>query len=235
MPQISLFDPQHEITYILNVSEEDAKRAKEDLQFATHLLNKHMQNSHCQSDLNPAGSNAQNTSTTTSVAENVDVLNIIQREDNDSQKKDNFRWPHEAILLLLQIYSENEHQLTSGKTTHKKFWDLVASKLIEHSYDVTGIQCKSKMAGLKNTYKNVKDHNNKSGNNRRTWQYFDIMDEMFIKKPWVQPVLTLDSENSTTTSDEDIQNLQTNTAKRSLSDENKLPSKRPKGKSMPVA
>lgn len=78
---------------------------------------------------------------------------------------DNFCWLHEAILLLFKVYADNEYHLTSGKT-HKKFWELVSSKLIEKGYDVTGLQCKSKMAGLKNTYKNVKDHNAKSGNNR---------------------------------------------------------------------
>jgi len=45
--------------------------------------------------------------------------------------------------------------------------------------DVTGSQCKSKMAGLKNTYKSVKDHNSKSGNNTRTWQYFDVNIQSF--------------------------------------------------------
>nr|XP_012220569.1 PREDICTED: uncharacterized protein LOC105671198 [Linepithema humile] len=32
-----------------------------------------------------------------------------------------------------------------------------------------------------------------SSNNTRTWRYFNIMDEMFNKKPWIAPVSTLDS------------------------------------------
>lgn len=86
---------------------------------------------------------------------------------------DSFRWPHEAILLLCKAYTDNEHLFTNGKT-HKKFWEVVSSQLIEYGYNVTAIQCKSKMAGLKNTYKNVKDHNAKSGNSRRTWRYLDV-------------------------------------------------------------
>lgn len=139
---------------------------------------------------------------TASVVHNVDtVTNTIQAfsqdDDDDSQEKgmtsfcyvyicileiylqsvflltDSFRWPHEAILLLLRIYTDNEHHLTSGKT-HKKFWGLVSSQLIANGYNVTDIQCKSKMSGLKNTYKNIKDHNAKSVNSRRTWRYFDV-------------------------------------------------------------
>ena len=49
----------------------------------------------------------------------------------------------------------------------KKFWNMVSHLLLEKGYQVTGIQCKSKMAGLKNTYKSVKDHNAKSGNHPR--------------------------------------------------------------------
>lgn len=96
---------------------------------------------------------------------------------------DSFRWPHEAILLLLTVYKDKEHHLIKGKITHKKFWEIISSELIANNYNVTGIQCKSKMAGLKNTYKNVKDHNTKSGNSRRTWRYFDVsrMTTYFIK------------------------------------------------------
>lgn len=87
---------------------------------------------------------------------------------------DSFRWPHEAVLLLLAVFKDYENQLTSGKMSVKKFWDKVASMLFKKGYNVTGVQCKSKMTGLKNTYKSVKDHNAKSGNNKRTWRYFDV-------------------------------------------------------------
>ncbi|EGI63034.1 PREDICTED: uncharacterized protein LOC105148519 [Acromyrmex echinatior] len=64
---------------------------------------------------------------------------------------------------------------------------MISNKLKEKAYDVTGQQCKNKI-GLKKTYKNVKDYNNKSGNNKRTWPYFE-MDEIFRQKPWVTPIL----------------------------------------------
>lgn len=51
---------------------------------------------------------------------------------------DGFRWPHEAILLLLTLYKEHEHHSVSGKMTMKKFWGIIASRLNEKDYDVTG-------------------------------------------------------------------------------------------------
>lgn len=56
----------------------------------------------------------------------------------------------------------------------KKLWSIISSKMKEKGYNVTDVQCKSKINGLKNTYKNVKDHNAKSGNNLKKWQYFDV-------------------------------------------------------------
>jgi len=64
--------------------------------------------------------------------------------------------------------------MTSGKMSVKKFWNMISYLLIKKGYNITGTQCKSKMAGLKNIYKSVKDHNAKSGNNTRTWRYFDV-------------------------------------------------------------
>ncbi|TGZ45690.1 Uncharacterized protein DBV15_12267 [Temnothorax longispinosus] len=108
----------------------------------------------------------------------------VNEEEAERANDDGFRWPHEAVLLLLEVFKERETKLTSGKMSVKKFWDMVASVLREKDYNVTGSQCKSKMTGLKNTYKSVKDHNAKSGNNKRTWRYFDvnIMNKLYMKR-----------------------------------------------------
>lgn len=225
MPRITLYNSEVDETYILDVSKEDAKRAKEDMQFATYLLNKYIN-----SQTNSISDSSQDFISADTACQDVENICPNAVQIDDSQEKDNFRWPHEAILLLFKIYTDNEHQLANGKTTHKKFWELLSSQLNANGYDVTGIQCKSKMAGLKNTYKNVKDHNAKSGNCRRTWRYFDIMDEIFTKKPWAQPVLTLQSDNSTVTSNEEIEHIEMERNKKrssdSLPDKTKLPYKR---------
>lgn len=44
----------------------------------------------------------------------------------------------------------------------------------EKGYDVTGIKCSTKFQALKRTYKSVVDHNNKSGNNRKEWEYLKV-------------------------------------------------------------
>lgn len=123
--------------------------------------------------------------------EYVDSRNNDAAENNDDSNC--FRWIHANILLLLDTYKDLEGRQYDGKMSQKKFWDLVATKLQEKGFHVSGLQCKSKVNGMKKTFKNVKDHNGKTGNGRKTWTYFNIMEEMFASKPWMTPIKTLDS------------------------------------------
>ncbi|XP_074114192.1 uncharacterized protein LOC141537233 isoform X1 [Cotesia typhae] len=77
-----------------------------------------------------------------------------------------------------------ENDFNSGKISQKKVWEKVAKELKVKGHDVTGPQCSSKLRSLKKSYKSIKDHNSKSGNDRRTWQFFDIMEEIFSQKAW---------------------------------------------------
>lgn len=58
----------------------------------------------------------------------------------------------------------------------------------------------SKFQGLKRTYKATKDHNSKSGNNTRSWTYFDVMDDLLGKKAYINPVATVSSTGLTSDS-----------------------------------
>jgi len=74
----------------------------------------------------------------------------------------------------LATYKQYENLLHTRKVSVKKFWEIISNNLNEKAYQVTGQQCKSKFNGLKKTYKSVKDYNNKSGNNKWTWPYFEV-------------------------------------------------------------
>ncbi|XP_046409246.1 piggyBac transposable element-derived protein 4-like [Ischnura elegans] len=91
-------------------------------------------------------------------------------------------------------FKEEEPMLTSGKTSVKKVCDKLADALRANGVAVTGPQCKSKINGLKKTYRSIKDHNNRSGNSRRTWVYLELMDS-FEKKSWMAPARAVDTAN----------------------------------------
>lgn len=85
-----------------------------------------------------------------------------------------YRWSTPCVLLLLESYRAMEKDFNSGKISQKKVWEKVAKELKVKGHDVTGPQCSSKLRSLKKSYKSIKDHNGKSGNDRRTWQFFDV-------------------------------------------------------------
>lgn len=64
--------------------------------------------------------------------------------------------------------------MSLGKITHKKAWDKISEAMNAKGYIVTARQCSTRFNTMKRTYKGVKDHNNKSGNNKRTRPYFQV-------------------------------------------------------------
>lgn len=66
-----------------------------------------------------------------------------------------------------------------------QFWETVAKEInnINPKLQKTAMQCSNKIACLKRTYKNIKDHNNKFGNNRKNWSFYEVFSKNhdFIK------------------------------------------------------
>lgn len=78
------------------------------------------------------------------------------------------------VLFLLDTYVEREEKFSSGKFSQKKIWEDIAEAMRHKIPLITGPQCAAKMRSLKKTYKSVKDHNSKSGNDRRTWLFYEV-------------------------------------------------------------
>ncbi|XP_018302669.1 uncharacterized protein [Mycetomoellerius zeteki] len=114
--------------------------------------------------------------------------------------------------LFITNVSRNGKKIYWGKISHKKCWEQIVKIMKDKGYNITGPQCSSKLRSLKKTYKSIKDHNAKSGNERRIWQHYEIMEEIFSKKAWCNPVTlasstglsvkNTDNENSTASSSE---------------------------------
>jgi len=68
---------------------------------------------------------------------------------------------------------KKEQLFLSGKPP-KKCWEELSKGMAQHKYKVTASQCASKLASLKRTYKNIKDHNSRSGNKKRNWQFYEV-------------------------------------------------------------
>lgn len=96
--------------------------------------------------------NINNTTSNTTVDDIEDVLSSITSEgvsESQDESTGAFKWPHEAILLLVEEYRKRADDFCSGKVSQKKTWQAVSNRLLEQGYCVTGPQCLSKFSGLK--------------------------------------------------------------------------------------
>ncbi|KYQ48817.1 hypothetical protein ALC60_12132 [Trachymyrmex zeteki] len=74
--------------------------------------------------------------------------------------------------MFIQLYADYEPAIVSGKLKQKTVFEKISRQLAENDYTFSAKQCASKLTALKRMYKKIKDHNNTSGNDRQTWQYF---------------------------------------------------------------
>lgn len=78
-------------------------------------------------------------------------------------------------LLLLHTYQEKKGLFQDPSSTNQKNWRIVQNVFTENGYNVTAEQCRYRLEYLKKVYKDTKDHNNKSGNNREDFEYMTVM------------------------------------------------------------
>jgi len=74
----------------------------------------------------------------------------------------------------LDLYQEYEPSLNSGKCSQKNIYEKISEKLAEKDISFSPKQCMTKLTTMKRMYKKIKDHNSKSGNNRQSWQYYEV-------------------------------------------------------------
>ncbi|XP_025161330.1 hybrid signal transduction histidine kinase M-like isoform X2 [Harpegnathos saltator] len=111
----------------------------------------------------------------------------MESSNSEDNNESMFKWSHAAILLLVEKYRLQENNIVSGKMSQKKVWNNIASALSVKGYNVTGPEYLSKFHGMKRTYKSIKDHNSKSGNNLRTWPYMEVMESLLSERPFMSP------------------------------------------------
>lgn len=73
----------------------------------------------------------------------------------------------------------------------KKFVWVKVAKDCQHVNDkITAKSCEIKWKSLVRTYKSTLLNNKTSGQKRRYWQYFDVIDTIMHKKPEINPPVT---------------------------------------------
>ncbi|XP_033730554.1 trihelix transcription factor GT-1-like isoform X1 [Pecten maximus] len=105
-------------------------------------------------------------------------------------------WNRKATLMLIDLYKKLEESVSSGKMKKKVLWEKIAKELQSEGYSFCCDQVSGRWKSLMRAYKNVKDHNKKSGNNPKTYEYEEELDEIFGQNPCIVPKFTLSTNSS---------------------------------------
>lgn len=98
-------------------------------------------------------------------------------------------WTPANTLFLISVVKEYDEEFSNG--IKKMVWPKVATKCAKKfNKNITAQMCETKWKTLKRTYKTIVLHNDTSGQRRRHWEYYNVMNEILAKKPEITPTAT---------------------------------------------
>ncbi|XP_018577275.1 uncharacterized protein LOC108915663 [Anoplophora glabripennis] len=103
-------------------------------------------------------------------------------------------WTEESTLNLISLCKKYDKDFEKG--VKKYIWIKIAKTLSETYQQIyTAQQCDTKFKALKNMYKQIRKHNEQSGNNKKSWKYFEQMHDILFSKPEITPYATCSSKS----------------------------------------
>ena len=105
-------------------------------------------------------------------------------------------WDDKEIFLLINIWGEERIQEKLDSCVHKRpVFEKMAKCLAEQGFERTHKQINEKIKQLKKKYKQIKDANNVSGSGRKTWKFFNVVDEILGDRPISTPSYLFEIED----------------------------------------
>lgn len=110
------------------------------------------------------------------------------------------KWRHEAILNIITLREEYDHDFRSTNTKNEVMWKKVAIKMKEMGFDYSSTQCNDKWKYLKGKYAAKKDNMSVkgSGEERMDFEYYNAMDSFLGKKHSITPIAIASSSRGDT-------------------------------------
>ena len=105
-------------------------------------------------------------------------------------------WEDSEVLCLLEVWGDQEIQNQfEGSTRNKKIFEVISARLAERDVVRTADQCREKVKKLRWEYKQIRDHNNVSGRNRKTIRFLPQLDAILGHRPSTQPKSVIESNS----------------------------------------
>ena len=103
------------------------------------------------------------------------------------------KWEDRTVRLLIENYVHFKHLFKKGKTTKKDVFQKIADRFNEIStVKVSGDQCMRKWLKLEAKFKEIEDNNNLTGRAKKSWKFYEDLEEAIGDSPKVNPAYTYD-------------------------------------------
>lgn len=87
------------------------------------------------------------------------------------------RWSDDEVQALLSLFAEESiQQQLHGATRNDKVYACISARLGDLNIHRSSKQVREKLKKLKQDYKKIKDHNNRSGSDRKSGKWFERLD-----------------------------------------------------------
>uniref|UniRef100_A0A3Q0RPA3 Myb/SANT-like DNA-binding domain-containing protein n=1 Tax=Amphilophus citrinellus TaxID=61819 RepID=A0A3Q0RPA3_AMPCI len=100
------------------------------------------------------------------------------------EERKSLPWSNAEVQTFLCLVGDEKIQSElDGATRNERVYNEVSSLMAAHGYERTTQQCRQKLKKLKSDYRAIKDHNGRSGANRKDWKWFHQMDAIYGHRP----------------------------------------------------
>lgn len=107
------------------------------------------------------------------------------------------RWEDKHVRLLIASYMKFKDDFRKSQQSKKKIFEKIAQEFNLHSeLIVTADQCLRKWKKLESKQKEVEDNNSKTGRAKKTWKYYQEMEECVGDNPNIKPVFIYEASSS---------------------------------------
>lgn len=120
-------------------------------------------------------------------------------------------WSHEETRALIAVWSEEKIQRDlQGSVRNEKVYREVSARLTALGMCRSAKQCRQKIKKLKQEYRKIKKHSERSGAARKTIWWFDALDAILSETPAAEDN-TVARQSSTTILEFTISDVETGT------------------------
>ena len=107
-------------------------------------------------------------------------------------------WSESETVKLIEVWGEESIQSElEGCKRNKQVYDKIARELKAAGFERTAVQCRDKIKKLRGEYKKVKDHNDETGRDRKSFVFDDQLNDILGHRPSIQPEHIIDTSAET--------------------------------------